>query len=100
MRARTALLVVLVALGALGAGYVWATAFGDGLHGLKDSAALDRSDSFPDANVAFIAALVACGAGPFGVAYLANVRGRLLLHWFAGLAVAGGAVFGLSRLLP
>ena len=39
-------------------GYVWAATFGDGVHGLQDTAQLDHSSSFPDANVALIAALI------------------------------------------
>jgi hypothetical protein len=90
--------VACVVIGVAGAGYVWAAAFGDGLQGLKDTAALDRSNSFPDANVVFIAALLAFAAGPFGLVLAGSVRPNRILHWFAAIGAAGGVVFGISRL--
>jgi hypothetical protein len=84
---------------AAAAGYLWATSFGDGIHGLKDTAALDNSNSFPDANVAMIVALVAYGFSPFFAARWSNLpfSTGALLKWFAGTALAGAALFAASR---
>lgn len=88
-------------LPSVAAGYLWAVIFGDGIHGLKSVSALNNSNSFPDANAAFLAALFVYAAGPFLAAWLSGLllaRGALL-KWLAATAVAGAALFGLSRLL-
>jgi hypothetical protein len=62
-----ALCVVSIAAAAIGAAYLWAALFGDGLHGLQVAGAVDNSDTFPNAKVAFIAAVALFGAAPLGV---------------------------------
>jgi hypothetical protein len=89
------------AVASAAAGYLLAVIFGNGIHGLKSGAALDNSTSFPDANVAFIAALLAYGASACIGAFSSrvDVERDVVFKWFAATAAVGAVVFGVSRLL-
>jgi hypothetical protein len=86
---------------ALAAGYLWAVVAGDGIHGLKGVDAVSNADSFPDANVAFILCIVAYGLSPLWAAYWSDfaLEHYALTKWFAATALAGAALFAVSRLL-
>jgi hypothetical protein len=90
---------ISVLIGAVGAAYMWAVQFGDGLHGLESTSALDQSGNFPNANAALIGAIGLYGAGCFGVGIsgVAARRSRLLQAW-AAVGVLGAGVFAISRL--
>lgn len=92
--------MVCAIAGSLAAGYLWAVAFGHGIPGLKGTEALAKATSFPDANVAFLAALGVYGASPMAAGI---ARGWLttaaLGGWLAITALIGAAVFALTRLL-
>jgi hypothetical protein len=86
--------------GSLAAGYLWAVASGDGIPGLKDSAALDKSAYYPAANVAFIAAIGSYLLSPLVAAWadgVAIAAPRYLGRWFAATALLGACLFALSR---
>jgi hypothetical protein len=89
---------VSVLIGAIGASYLWAVFFGDGLHGLEGTAALDQSGNFPNANAALIAAIALYSASLFGIGIsgLAH-RSRLFQAWVA-VGVLGAAPFAISQL--
>jgi hypothetical protein len=61
---------------AVAAGYLWAAVAGDGIHGLKGTAALGKADSFPDANVVFIVALAVYGWSPLCAAFWGGADAR------------------------
>lgn len=85
-------------VGSLAAGYLWAAVFGKGVPGLKGAVALDDSDSFPDANVAFLAALGFYVGSAFIVAWAGTVVATPHLgRWLATTAVVGACVFVVSR---
>lgn len=68
-------------IGSAAAGYLWTVAFGRALPGLKLGGALDDADSYPGANFAFVAAVLAY----LGSAYAA--------FWHGSDAVDRAAVF-------
>lgn len=93
--------VVSFITGAIAAGYLWAVLLGDGVRGLQSTAQLDNSSTYPDANVAWIAAL-----GLLSASWVAAVKtvpyasasSRLAVRWMVATFVAGGAFFVVSRL--
>jgi hypothetical protein len=86
-------------IGGAGVGYVWAALFGDGLHGTKTGAALDNSNSYPDANAALLGAAALVVVSLFVWTSAAVPKGRKgLLIWAASLTGAGLCLFGVSRL--
>ena len=80
------------------AAYLWAVVFGDGVHGLKDNAALNESSSFPDASVAaavgiyFLSTMTAIWFSDV------SVKRPALAAWGVSTALAGGGLFALSRI--
>lgn len=90
---------VSILVGAIGVGYLWAALFGDGLHGGKTGAALDNSDTYPNANAAILGVIVLLLASLalWGVAGSRDRRDVLV--WAASVAVVGLCLFGVSRLL-
>jgi hypothetical protein len=93
--------VVSFMAGAVAVGYLWAVLFGDGVKGLQDSAQLDNSSTFPDANAAWIAAIGLLSASLLAVAItVRDMRspGPLLVRWVGATVIAGAALFSLSRL--
>jgi hypothetical protein len=86
-RAKEALFAVAASAAA---GYLWAVLFGDGLPGLKDTVGLADSDSYPDANVAFlVAAGVYLGSPVCAVWWADALHGRgALLKWLGATAFA------------
>lgn len=86
-------------LGSVSAAYLWAVVTGNGLHGLKDTAELDKGGPLPDANVAFIAAIGLVFISCFMRAYLGAtvprrpIRLTPLGSSFAACLVVGGIVF-------
>jgi len=96
------LAAVSVVLGVVGGAYLCAVVFGYGIHGLKGTASLDRSGSFPDANVAFIGAIFAWLAGPYGIAIAGYLRvgdGRRYARLWLGLTILGVVAFAVTRLV-
>jgi hypothetical protein len=81
--------------------YLWAVVFGDGVHGLKDTVALNKSSSFPDANVAFIAAVAVYFLSTMTAIWFSDiyVKRTALAGWVAWTTLAGGGLFALSRIL-
>jgi hypothetical protein len=100
--AKRVLAVVCVAVGAVAATYLWAVLFGHGLSGLKDSASLDRqsnSADYPNANIAFIAALIAFFGAGFYAWWWGDLRRGTPVMWWAVTATAGLVIFGVALLL-
>jgi hypothetical protein len=97
--------VAWLVIDGLAAAYLWAVLFGQGVPGLKSSVQLRGSSSFPDANVAFIAAGLCFGVSPFVVGLIAPVRlrasGRSLgyLELLAVSAAAGAVLFGATQIV-
>jgi type III secretory pathway component EscT len=94
---------VSLVLGACAAAYLWAVVTGHGIAGLQGTTDLTRSDNFPDANAAFLAAFGVLVAAPFfaaGAVEPALITRRPLgyLKWCAMCAVLGGGFFGAMRL--
>ena len=83
----------------LAAAYLWAVLFGDGLHGLKDSATLDRQpdSDLPNANIAFLAAVGVYIGSLFYALWSAEWRFGALT-WCALTAATGLGVFAATRL--
>ena len=82
------------------AAYLWAVIFGDGLHGLKLGPAIDKADSLPNANVAFVAALVVYAASPLAAWWWADFTAsrNATPKWYAFTAIAGAFLFAVSRM--
>jgi hypothetical protein len=88
-------------VGSVAAGYLWAVVFGDGVPGLQDSAQLDQSSSYPNADVGFIAA-----DALLLIAFLLAAKsvdnwqspGPMVRRWIGATIVGGAALFALSRL--
>jgi len=91
-------------IGGLGAGYTWATVFGDGIHGGKTGAALDQAPSYPNADAAAVAGIALLGAAslflPIAVTQARNAQssGRLFAASLAAIMTTGLVLFLLSRL--
>jgi hypothetical protein len=85
--------------GTLAAGYLWAVVFGDGIPGLKGVAALNNSDSYPNANAAFLVALALYVASPVVAASTGVFLTRAAVgRWLVITGLAGAVAFALSRL--
>jgi hypothetical protein len=93
--------IVSFIAGAMAVGYFWAVVFGDGIKGLQSSAQLTNSSTFPNANAAWcgaIALLVVSWIAALKTVRNMQARGRLVYRWLGATAVAGAALFALSRL--
>jgi hypothetical protein len=97
---RIGVLVFLLA-GSVGAGYLWAAAFGDGFRGSAMGQAADGASFRPDA---VVAAVVAIGLYVVGTAFgyrprlTAPVSRRRQFGTFVATALLGLGLFGISRL--
>lgn len=98
-------LVLCFALGSCGVGYLWASAFGDGLRGALHGAALDNASSYPDADAVMVIALAASAGGLIFTLAAASevfnwstIRLRHMLGVASLTAAAGLLLFGISRL--
>ena len=99
-------LAVFFTIGSLGVGYLWASAFGDGLKGALSGAALDNAPSYPDADAVMVISLAASCVGYF----FATAAAAKVFDWSASrviqrmlgmgglMAAAGLALFAVSRL--
>jgi hypothetical protein len=93
--------VVSFIAGAVAVGYLWAVLFGDGIKGLQSASQLDNSSTFPNANAAWcgsIALLVASLLAAAKTVRDMRSPGLLLARWLGAIAVAGAALFIVSRL--
>jgi hypothetical protein len=69
---------------------------GHGLRGLQGVKRVSQSGSFPDANVAFIAALAAYfGSVLAGLLGIGRATVPIILGWLAAAAVVGASIAGL-----
>jgi hypothetical protein len=85
---------------AVGAAYLWAVIFGDGIAGLADGYTLSHrtGSDLPNANVAFIVAVGAYVGSP-ALAWWASPTGRFNApRWLVLTATVGFLVFVASRL--
>jgi hypothetical protein len=89
-------------VGTVAAAYLWAVVFGHGLRGLKSSQALEKqpdSGDLPDANAAFVVALLAYFASALYAWWRGNSRlARRPVLWYAVTGAAGLATLGASLL--
>ena len=99
IQGRKRIVAILCAIvGTLAAGYLWAVVFGDGVPGLKGAAALNSSNSYPDAGAAFIAALVLYVASPVLAAWQGVLLTRVAIgRWLVVTVLTGALTFALSR---
>ena len=99
LRPRVIRAVCLIA-GVAAAAYLWAVFFGDALHGLKLGSAIDKADSLPNANLAFVAALVVYAASPWAAWWWADFTAtrNAIPKWYGLTAIAGALLFAVSRM--
>jgi hypothetical protein len=91
--------IFLAVAGAVAAGYLWAVVFGDGVRGMKSVPSLDETDSFPDANAAFLVAIVCYAGSPVVASRFGDTNAQTSpLRWFGATAIVGACIFALSRL--
>ncbi len=90
---RRALLGVAVLVGALGAGYLWAEAFSDGLPRVNPSIGGTVSTLRAENAALFGAALLWVTGG-----VLSAVAGESGWRWAIIMAAAGGCLFAISRI--
>jgi hypothetical protein len=86
---------------AMAGAYLWAVPFGDALAGLKLGASVNNADSYPSANLIFVAAMGIYLVSPWAAWWWSGFpRGRSpALTWYVSTASAGAVLFGLSRLI-
>ena len=91
---------VCVIAGVAAAAYLWAVIFGDAVPGLKLGPAIESADSLPNANLAFVAAVVVYAASAWAAwcwADFATTR-NAAPKWYGLTAIAGAILFGVSRM--
>ena len=94
---------IFFGVGSVGFGYLWAVVFGHGLHGMESSSQMDRTGEWPNADIAFIAALALATLGTLRSFIQLAHRFPWLTGWRARLLLlvcpcSGLVLFGISRI--
>jgi hypothetical protein len=96
--ARRATIVLGVAFGLAGSGYAWAMITGHALKGAEDSAQLDQSLTYPNADAAEVGALIACSIGFLFLLSTPHWKSKQkMLAGMIAVFLLGGAAFAAGR---